>query len=132
MDAIIPHERLASKHSAKLFVCTSTENDGSMMPRVLFRMFDVPLLHPTPPQRFATNNFFLPTYPPRFYRKLARREQQILFGRVDASATPELARELGLTAVPSFVTFREGEVVTSTATSNKKKIEKLVEELMYE
>lgn len=68
----------------------------------------------------------------RFYRKLARRQQQILFGRVDASATPELARKLGLTAVPSFVTFREGEVVTSTATSNKKKIEKLVEELLYE
>eukprot|EP00752_Nemacystus_decipiens_P010993 g9770.t1 len=67
-----------------------------------------------------------------FYRKLARREQQIVFGRVDASTTPELARKLGLTAVPSFVTFREGEVVTSTATSNKKKIEKLVEELLYE
>lgn len=68
----------------------------------------------------------------RFYRKLARRQQQILFGRVDASTTPELARKLGLTAVPAFVTFREGEVVTSTATSNKKKIEKLVEELLYE
>lgn len=68
----------------------------------------------------------------RFYRKLAQRQQQILFGRVDASSTPELARELGLSAVPSFVTFREGEVVTSTATSNKKKIEKLVEELLYQ
>ena len=54
-----------------------------------------------------------------------------MFGRVDASATPELARKLGLTAVPSFVTFWEGEVVTSSATSNKKKIEKLVEELVY-
>lgn len=71
-------------------------------------------------------------YSCRFYRKLARRQQQVLFGRVDASSTPELARKLGLTAVPSFVTFREGEVVTSTATSNKKKIEKLVEELLYE
>eukprot|EP00903_Cladosiphon_okamuranus_P005443 g5428.t1 len=67
-----------------------------------------------------------------FYRKLARRQQQVLFGRVDASTTPELARKLGLTAVPSFVTFREGEVVTSTATSNKKKIERLVDELLYE
>ncbi|CBN75438.1 conserved unknown protein [Ectocarpus siliculosus] len=67
-----------------------------------------------------------------FYRKLARRQEQVLFGRVDASSHPELARQLGLTAVPSFVTFREGEVVTSKATSSKKNIEKLVEELLYE
>lgn len=68
----------------------------------------------------------------RFYRKLARRQEQVLFGRVDASSHPELARQLGLTAVPSFVTFREGEVVTSKATSSKKNIEKLVEELLFE
>ncbi|CAM9528800.1 unnamed protein product, partial [Hapterophycus canaliculatus] len=66
----------------------------------------------------------------RFYRKLARRQENILFGRVDASSHPELARHLGLQAVPAFVTFREGEVVTSTATSSKKKIEKLVDELL--
>lgn len=69
---------------------------------------------------------------PRFYRKLAAREQQIWFGRVDATAHPELARDLGLKAVPSFVTFRGGELVTSTSTSSKAKIEKLVEELLYD
>ena len=68
----------------------------------------------------------------RYYRKLARKQQQIWFGRVDASSNPELARDLGLKAVPSFVTFRGGEVVTATSTSSKAKIEKLVDELLYE
>eukprot|EP00904_Undaria_pinnatifida_P009638 jgi/Undpi1/5804/HiC_scaffold_2.g01078.m1 len=66
-----------------------------------------------------------------YYRKLARKQQGVWFGRVDASTSPELARDLGLKAVPSFVTFRRGEVVTSTSTSSKAKIEKLVEELLY-
>lgn len=68
----------------------------------------------------------------RYYRKLARRQDNVLFGRVDASSHPELARDLGLEAVPSFVTFRGGEVVTSTATSSKKKIEKLLDELLHQ
>ncbi|CAM9097803.1 unnamed protein product [Laminaria digitata] len=67
-----------------------------------------------------------------YYRKLARKQQQIWFGRVDASSNPELARDLGLKAVPSFVTFRGGEVVTSTSTNSKAKIEKLVDELLHE
>lgn len=67
---------------------------------------------------------------PRFYRKLARRQQLVWFGYVDASSNPEIARELGLKAVPSFVTFKEGELVSSTNTNNREKIEKLVEELL--
>lgn len=51
---------------------------------------------------------------------------------MDASSNPELARDLGLKAVPSFVTFRGGEVVTATSTSSKAKIEKLIDELLYE
>lgn len=66
----------------------------------------------------------------RFYRKLARRQQLVWFGYVDASSNPEIARDLGLKAVPSFVTFRQGEVVTSTNTNSRDKIEKLVEELL--
>lgn len=68
----------------------------------------------------------------RFYRKLALKQQQVWFASVDASAHPELARDLGLKAVPSFITFREGNVVTASSTSDKRKIEKLLEELMYD
>lgn len=68
--------------------------------------------------------------PTRFYRKLARKQQLVWFGHVDASVHPELAQELGMKAVPAFVTFRGGEVVAATTTSNKKKVEQLVEELL--
>lgn len=68
----------------------------------------------------------------RFYRKLARKQQLLWFGQIDATAHPELAHELGMKAVPAFVTFRGGELVTSATTSKKKKIEQLVEELLLE
>lgn len=66
----------------------------------------------------------------RFYRKLARKQQLVWFGHVDATAHPELARDLGMKAVPGFVTFRGGEVVTATNTNSKQKIENLVKELL--
>ncbi|CAM9375835.1 unnamed protein product [Phaeothamnion confervicola] len=64
------------------------------------------------------------------YRKLqSKYGNTVNFMHMNAQRDPTFARKLGLEAVPSFVSFRDGRVAKVVSTSNKEKIEELITEL---
>ncbi|CAM9622144.1 unnamed protein product [Discosporangium mesarthrocarpum] len=68
-------------------------------------------------------------YLSNYYKKLAAKQTDVVFMHVDASQHPQIARSLGLEAVPTFVSYRRGKVLNSVSTSDKQRIEALLEEL---
>jgi len=49
------------------------------------------------------------------FEAAAKRHPDVVFAKVDTEAEPELARELGIRAIPTLMAFREGILVFSQA-----------------
>ncbi|KAG5176360.1 hypothetical protein JKP88DRAFT_351077 [Tribonema minus] len=65
-----------------------------------------------------------------WYRKLEPQFEDIEFLHMDAQSDPQLVgRQLGLNAVPSFVAFKGGKMLATVTSSDKTKIEELVQKL---
>jgi len=49
------------------------------------------------------------------FEAAAKRHPEVVFAKVDTEAEPELARELGIRAIPTLMAFRDGILVFSQA-----------------
>ncbi|KAI1426873.1 thioredoxin-like protein [Xylaria sp. FL1777] len=58
------------------------------------------------------------------------RFRDVHFAKIDVDELPELSQELGITAMPTFLAFKNGEPAGKVLGANPKAIEKLVSDLL--
>jgi thioredoxin 1 len=60
---------------------------------------------------------------------MSKENTDVAFYKFDVDKTPELAQELGIKAMPTFIFFKDGEEVKKILGGHKKKISDAVKEL---
>jgi len=60
---------------------------------------------------------------------MSKDNTEAAFYKFDVDKTPELAQELGIKAMPTFIFFKDGEEVKKIVGGDKKKIDEAVKEL---
>lgn len=56
--------------------------------------------------------------------------QGIHFAKIDVDELPELSQELGITAMPTFIAFKDGEPAGKVMGANPSAIQKLATDLL--
>ncbi|KAI1298930.1 thioredoxin-like protein [Xylaria venustula] len=54
------------------------------------------------------------------------RFKDVFFAKIDVDALPELSQELGITAMPTFIAFKDGEIAGKFVGARPDKIEELI------
>lgn len=61
-------------------------------------------------------------------RRLHATGQKVSFGKVDVDQLPQLARREGVTAMPTFLVYRQGKLVKTVVGANPPALQSAVEE----